>query len=65
METFPAACHIDNKGSADGLPIAAAVGGTGEGVERFKSGARLLPRNTLPFWGRGKKVLMYFLGWKS
>lgn len=48
-------CHIDNKGSADGLPIAAAVGGTGEGVERFKSGARLLPRNTLPFWGRGAK----------
>ena len=46
-------CHLDNKGSADGLPIAAAIGGSGEGIERFKSGAQLLPRNTLPFWGRG------------
>ena len=46
-------CHLDNKGSADGLPLAAAIGGSGEGVERFRSGAQLLPRNTLPFWGRG------------
>ena len=46
-------CHIDSKGSADGLPLAAAIGGKGEGIARFNSGAQLLPRNTLPFWGRG------------
>jgi cytochrome c peroxidase len=42
-------------GSADGIPVAAAVGGTGEGPDRLLSGAKLLPRNTLPFWGRGAR----------
>ena len=46
-------CHLDSKGSADGLPLAAAIGGKGKGIARFNSGAQLLPRNTLPFWGRG------------
>ena len=46
-------CHLDSKGSADGLPVAAAIGGEGKGLARFESGAQLLPRNTLPFWGRG------------
>ena len=46
-------CHLSKFGSADGIPVAAAVGGTGEGSERLLSGARLLARNTLPFWGRG------------
>jgi len=42
-------------GSGDGIPIAAAIGGTGEGPPRLLSGAKLLARNTLPFWGRGGK----------
>ena len=46
-------CHLSKFGSADGIPVAAAVGGTGEGPERLLSGAKLLARNTLPFWGRG------------
>ena len=46
-------CHLSKFGSADGIPVAAAVGGTGEGAERLLSGAKLLARNTLPFWGRG------------
>ena len=46
-------CHLSKFGSADGIPVAAAVGGRGEGPERLLSGAKLLARNTLPFWGRG------------
>ena len=46
-------CHLSKFGSGDGIPVAAAVGGVGEGPERLLSGAKLLPRNTLPFWGRG------------
>ena len=58
-------CHLDKHGSADGLPVAAAVGGMGEGIERFRSGAKLLPRNTLPFWGRGAKDFnVFFWGGK-
>lgn len=48
-------CHLSQFGSADGIPNAAAIGGTGEGPQRLLSGAKLLPRNTLPFWGRGAK----------
>jgi cytochrome c peroxidase len=46
-------CHLDKFGAADGLPNAVAVGGKGEGRERALSGGGILPRNTLPFWGRG------------
>lgn len=46
-------CHLNRFGSADGIPVAAAVGGTGEGPDRLLSGAKLLARKTLPFWGRG------------
>lgn len=46
-------CHLKRFGSADGIPLAAAIRGSGEGPERALSGAKLLPRNTLPFWGRG------------
>lgn len=46
-------CHLDKFGSADGLPNAVAVGGKGEGRERAMSDGGILPRNTLPFWGRG------------
>jgi cytochrome c peroxidase len=48
-------CHLSQFGSADGIPNAAAIFGTGEGPQRLLSGAKLLPRNTLPFWGRGAK----------
>ncbi len=48
-------CHLSQFGSADGIPNAAAIHGTGEGPQRLLSGAKLLPRNTLPFWGRGAK----------
>ena len=46
-------CHLDKFGSADGLPNAVAVGGEGEGAARALGGGGILPRNTLPFWGRG------------
>lgn len=48
-------CHLSEFGSGDGLPIAAAIYGKGEGPERLLSGAKLLPRNTLPLWGRGAR----------
>ncbi|MBW8639999.1 His-Xaa-Ser system-associated MauG-like protein [Hoeflea sp. WL0058] len=48
-----ATCHIDRFGSADGLQQAVGIGGTGIGVERLKGNGRIVPRNTLPFWGRG------------
>ncbi len=48
-------CHLTRFGSADGIPLAAAVRGKGEGPARLLSGAKLLPRNTLAFWGRGGK----------
>lgn len=46
-------CHLDKFSSADGLPNAVGVGGTGEGLIRLKSGGKIVPRNTLPLWGRG------------
>lgn len=46
-------CHIDKFGSADGIPSAAALGGIGDSSKRLLSGAKQLPRNTLPLWGRG------------
>jgi cytochrome c peroxidase len=46
-------CHLAKFGSADGLPIAAAIYGKGEGPQRALSGALFLPRNTLALWGRG------------
>ena len=57
-------CHLDEFGSADGLSLAAATGdgdlmmdGSGSIVrfDRINRGAKLLPRHTLPFWGRGGK----------
>lgn len=46
-------CHIDKFGSADGIPNGVGVGGVGEGMERVQKGGAILPRNTLPLWGRG------------
>lgn len=46
-------CHLDEFGSADGLPLGHGAGGVGTGVERMKSSAGVLSRNALPLWGRG------------
>jgi cytochrome c peroxidase len=46
-------CHLDKFGSADGIPNAIGVGGKGEGKYRALRGGAVLPRNTLPLWGRG------------
>jgi cytochrome c peroxidase len=46
-------CHLTKFGSADGIPNAIAIFGKGEGKERALSGGKILPRNTLAFWGRG------------
>lgn len=53
-------CHLSQFGSADGIPNAAAIFGRGEGPERLLSGAKLLPRNTLPLWGRGARGFNIF-----
>lgn len=47
-------CHIDQFGSADGLPNAVGVGGKELGPARMKGGGRIVPRNTLPLWARGE-----------
>ncbi len=48
-----ATCHIANKASTDGIPNAVGIHGVGEGLERFYSGAKIIPRNTLGLWGVG------------
>ncbi len=53
-------CHQDKFGSSDGIPNAAAIGGMGAGPSRLLSGAKLLGRKTLPFWGRGGKGFNVF-----
>ena len=52
-QTACASCHVDRFGSADGLANAVGTGGQGEGTERLEGGGDIIPRNTLPFWGRG------------
>lgn len=52
-DTSCGSCHLDRFGSADGLRVAVGVGGTGEGDERARSEGAVVPRNTLPLWGRG------------
>lgn len=47
------ACHLDEFGSADGLPNAIGVGGIGSGLARIESGGAIIPRNTLGLWGVG------------
>lgn len=54
-ETSCQTCHLDDFSSTDGLPNAIGTGGEGEGPARFMSGGDIVPRNTLPFWGRGSK----------
>lgn len=48
-------CHIPQNGSSDGIPNAAGIRGNGEGIDRLKSGAAIVPRNTLALWGVGSK----------
>ena len=48
-------CHLDEFSSADGLPLAIGVNGIGTGLERLQSNGEIIPRNTLPLWGRGHK----------
>lgn len=52
-QTACASCHVDRFGSADGLANAVGTGGQGEGMARLEGGGDIIPRNTLPFWGRG------------
>jgi hypothetical protein len=54
-ETSCQTCHLDRFASADGLPNAIGTGGHGEGIERLRGGGDIVPRNTLPLWGRGSK----------
>jgi cytochrome c peroxidase len=42
------------------LPNAIGVGGIGAGNDRLQSGGRIVPRNTLPFWGRGSPGFSVF-----
>jgi len=46
-------CHLNQFGSADGLSNAFGTQAQGEGIERALGGGDILPRNTLPLWGRG------------
>lgn len=46
-------CHLDAFRSGDGLPNAVGIFGAGEGPARAFSEGKIVPRNTLPLWGRG------------
>jgi cytochrome c peroxidase len=54
-QTACASCHLDRFGSGDGIANAVGTGGIGEGLERLAGGGDIIPRNALPFWGRGSK----------
>lgn len=53
-------CHLDKFGSADGIPNAIGLGGHGDGSERALGGGNVIPRNTLPLWGRGSSLFDVF-----
>lgn len=53
-------CHLDQFASTDGLPNAVGVGGRGTGPTRLQSAGAIVPRNTLPLWGRGGKGFKTF-----
>jgi len=59
-QTACASCHVDRFGSADGLPNALGTGASGQGMVRMESGGDVVPRNTMPFWGRGGKGFTTF-----
>ena len=58
--TSCSSCHIDKFSSADGIPNAIGVGGSGEGFHRMAGNGALVPRNTLPLWGRASKDFSTF-----
>jgi cytochrome c peroxidase len=53
-------CHLDKFGSADGIPNAIGVGGKEDGKNRVLRGGAVVPRNTLPLWGRGSSRFRTF-----
>lgn len=54
-DTACASCHLDQFGSADGIPNALGTEADGVGFDRVSHGGDIIPRNTLPFWGVGGK----------
>ena len=58
--TSCSSCHLDKFSSADGIPNAIGVGGSGEGFHRMAGKGALVPRNTLPLWGRAAKDFSTF-----
>lgn len=59
-DTACASCHLDRFGSADGIPVALGTDASGAGLDRIAGGGDIIPRNTLPFWGRGGKGFTTF-----
>lgn len=59
-DTACASCHLDRFGSADGIPVALGTDASGVGLDRIAGGGDIIPRNTLPFWGRGGKGFTTF-----
>jgi cytochrome c peroxidase len=55
QDTACASCHLDQFGSADGLPNAIGTEGEGVGNQRIVNGGDIIPRNVLPLWARGEK----------
>jgi cytochrome c peroxidase len=53
-------CHLNEFGTADGIPLAVGVSGEGTGSERVKSAYRFLARNTQALWGRGAESFKTF-----
>lgn len=54
-DTSCSSCHLDEHSSGDGIPNAIGVGGIGKGFHRAMSDGALVPRNTLPLWGRANQ----------
>ena len=54
-------CHLDGFSSTDGLPNAVGIHGEGEGPARALSDGKIVPRNTLPLWGRGAEGIRCLL----
>ena len=48
-------CHLTKFSSADGLPNAIAFEEIGSVMDRLKKDGLIVPRNTLPLWGRGSE----------
>lgn len=54
-------CHLDQFGSADGLPLAVGVGGIGEGHDRlYANQGTLVQRNAISLFGRGSSEFSSF-----